>query len=104
MWGNFIRAEPSDRVHLGSYMSGRGEGDIREQLPPETLLNTDQYRVIRAGIACMHDVDTIQEYVAHENQHQRRRWVLRMLADRAATLRESAPEDGSAGSQTHGLY
>ncbi|MFW5900754.1 MAG: hypothetical protein ACOCTH_03165 [Halodesulfurarchaeum sp.] len=41
----------------------------------------------------MHDVETVREYVGYENQHQRRRWVLRMLADRAATLRDTDAED-----------
>ena len=77
---------------------------ILEALPPATLLETDNRRLIRGGVACMHDVETVREYVGYENQHQRRRWVLRMLADRAAALRESDSEDGSAGSQTHGLY
>jgi len=52
----------------------------------------------------MHDIETVREYVGYENQHQRRRWVLRMLADRAAALRESASEDGSSESQTHDPY
>jgi hypothetical protein len=85
-------------------MSERPSRSILEALPPATLLETDNRRLIRGGVACMHDVETVREYVGYENQHQRRRWVLRMLADRAATLRESASEDGSAGSQTHGLY
>ena len=85
-------------------MSERPSRSILEALPPATLLETDNQRLIRGGVACMHDVETVREYVGYENQHQRRRWVLQMLADRAATLRESASEDGSAGSQTHGLY
>jgi len=85
-------------------MSERPSRSILEALPPATLLETNNRRLIRGGVACMHDVETVREYVGYENQHQRRRWVLRMLADRAAALRESAPEDGSAESQTHGLY
>ena len=85
-------------------MSERPSRSILEALPPATLLETDNRRLIRGGVACMHDVETVREYVGHENQHQRRRWVLRMLADRAATLREPAPEDVSPESQTHGLY
>jgi hypothetical protein len=85
-------------------MSERPSRSILEALPPATFLETDNRRLVRGGVACMHDVETVREYVGYENQHQRRRWVLRMLADRAATLRESASEDGSAGSQTHGLY
>ena len=85
-------------------MSERPSRSILEALPPATLLETDNRRLIRGGVACMHDVETVREYVGYENQHQRRRWVLRMLAERAAALRESAPKDGSAGSQTHGPY
>jgi len=85
-------------------MSERPSRSILEALPPATLLETDNRRLIRGGLACMHDIETVREYVGYENQHQRRRWVLRMLADRAATLREFAPEDGSSESQTHGLY
>lgn len=51
------------------------------------LLRTDHVRLIRAGIACMHDIGTVQAYVAYENQHQQRVWVLRLLATRASTLR-----------------
>jgi cell division FtsZ-interacting protein ZapD len=61
---------------------------IAEALPPEKFLETNQQRLIRGGIACMHDIPTVQQYVAYENQHERRRWVLRMLAKRAAALRE----------------
>jgi hypothetical protein len=77
-------------------MSERPSRSILEALPPATLLETDNRRLIRGGLACMHDVETVREYVGYENQHQRRRWVLRMLADRAAALRESASEDGSS--------
>jgi len=85
-------------------MSGTNVGRILEKLPPETLLETDHLRLIRAGVACMHDIETVRAYVAHENQHRRRRWVLRMLADRAATLREPPPEDDPFESQTHSPY
>ncbi|WP_081927401.1 hypothetical protein [Halobellus rufus] len=61
---------------------------IAEALPPEKLLETSQLGLIRGGIACMHDIPTVQQYVAYENQHERRRWVLRMLANRASMLRE----------------
>ena len=70
-------------------MSSTKGGGIREKLPPETLLDTDHYQLIRAGVACMYDVETVRAYVAHENQHQQRGWVLRLLATRAATLREN---------------
>lgn len=70
-------------------MSSIGAGGIRKKLPPETFLETDHPRLIRAGVACMNDIDTVRAYIAHENQHQGRGWVLRLLASRAATVRES---------------
>ena len=53
------------------------------------FLETDHPRLIRAGVACMYDIETVRAYVAHENQHQQRAWVLRLLATRAVTLREN---------------
>ena len=86
-WGNYNWTEPTDRAFKEVHVSSTDDSGIREKLPPATLLDTDQPRLIRAGVACMHDVDTIRAYVAYENQHQRRGWVLRLLARRAATLR-----------------
>lgn len=82
-------------------MSKRPSQSVLEALPPATLLETDNRRLIRGGVACMHDVETVREYVGYENQHQRRRWVLRMLADRAATLRNTDAEDMVPRRQTH---
>jgi hypothetical protein len=61
---------------------------ILEQLPPERLLETPQWDLIKAGIVCMHHIETIQQYVAYENQHQQRTAILRLLQQRAATIRE----------------
>ncbi|RLM91163.1 hypothetical protein D3D01_16735 [Haloarcula sp. Atlit-7R] len=69
-------------------MRQRAPTRIAEALPPERLLETNQQRLVRGGIVCMHDIPTVQQYVAYENQHAGRRWVLRMLAERAAALRE----------------
>jgi hypothetical protein len=74
-------------------MSEHPSQSVLEALPPSTLLETDNRRLIRGGVACMHDVETVREYVGYENQHQCRRWVLRMLADRAAMLRNTDAED-----------
>jgi len=66
------------------------EGDsssVTEALPPEKLLATEQLSLIRGGIACMHDIDTVRQYVAYENQHHNRAGVLQLLAERADTLR-----------------
>ena len=82
-------------------MSERPSRSVLEALPPATLLETDNRRLIRGGVACMHDIETVREYVGYENQHQRRRWVLRMLADRAATLQDTDAEDTVPRRQTH---
>lgn len=66
---------------------------ITEAIPPEKLLETDQASLIRGGVACMHDIETVQQYVAYENRNDPRRWVFRMLAERAATLREGTNEE-----------
>ena len=84
-------------------MSERPSRSILEALPPATLLETDNRRLIRGGVACMHDVETVREYVGYENQHECRRWVLRMLANRAATLRDTDAEDAMPRRQTHTL-
>ena len=82
-------------------MSERPSQSVLEALPPATLLETDNRRLIRGGVACMHDVETVRKYVGYENQHHRRRWVLRMLADRAATLQDTDAEDTVPRRQTH---
>lgn len=70
-------------------MTDENAATILEAVPPSELLGTDQADLIRGGIACMYEVETIKRYVAYENQNERRRWVLQMLAARAATLRKS---------------
>jgi hypothetical protein len=81
-------------------VSSTDDGGIREKLPPETLLGTDQPRLIRAGIACMHDVVTVRAYVAHENQHQNWAWVLRQDRIRpGTTLVEVATEVVAVGAR-----
>ncbi len=70
-------------------MTDKNAATILEAVPPSELLKTDQADLIRGGVACMYDVETVKRYVAHENQNERRRWVLRMLAARASTLRKT---------------
>ena len=45
---------------------------ILDKLPPEQLLDADHLQPIVAGINCMHSIETIQRYLAHENQHENR--------------------------------
>ena len=72
-------------------MSSDKQGGLSEKLPPETVLDTDQHKLVRAGVACVYDVETVRAYVAHETQQQRG-YVRRLLATRAATLREQLIE------------
>lgn len=56
---------------------------ILEELPPERFLDTSNARLIKAGLHCMHSRETVQQYLAYENQHENRTWVQRLLASRA---------------------
>jgi predicted Fe-S protein YdhL (DUF1289 family) len=75
---------------------------ILEQLPPEQLLETTHWDLIKAGIVCMHQIETVQQYVAYENQHQQRTAILRLLQQRAATIRERNLEENDNHSSTDG--
>lgn len=68
-------------------MAQRKSRPITEDLPPEKLLETNDHRLIRAGVTCMHDIDTIRRYVAYENAHEQRSWVCRILQERADEVR-----------------
>jgi hypothetical protein len=61
---------------------------ILEELPPEKLLDTPNFRLIRGGVTCMHSIETVKQYVSHENVTEQREQVLRLLHQRAAELRE----------------
>jgi hypothetical protein len=61
---------------------------ILDELPPEKLLDTPNFRLIRGGVACMYSVGTVKQYVAHENVTEQRAQVLRLLQQRAAELRD----------------
>jgi hypothetical protein len=41
-------------------------GKIRANVLPD-VLKTDHPQLIRAGVACMHDIETFRAYVTHEN-------------------------------------
>ena len=69
---------------------------ILERLPPETLLDSDRLRPIRAGIRCMDSIETIQKYVAFESQHRDRTQVQAALRMRARELRDGEPDDADA--------
>jgi len=69
---------------------------ILERLPPETLLDSDRLRPIRAGIRCMDSIETVQQYLAHENANRDRTQVQAALRMRARELRDGEPDDADA--------
>jgi peptidyl-tRNA hydrolase len=73
---------------IGTDGGREGPEHILDELPPEKLLDTANFRLVRGGVACMHSVETVKQYVAHENATEQREQVLRLLHQRAAELRE----------------
>jgi hypothetical protein len=59
-----------------------------DEFPPEKRLEAPDHRLIKAGIATIHDMETLRECVAYENTHQNRTQILRQLEWKAAELRE----------------
>ena len=59
-----------------------------DEFPPEKRLEAPNHRLIKAGIATIPDMETLQECVAYENAHQNRTQVLRRLKWKAEELRE----------------
>ncbi|MDS0223840.1 hypothetical protein NDI54_21160 [Haloarcula sp. S1AR25-5A] len=68
---------------------------ILDELPPERLLDADHLQPIVAGINCMHSIETIQQYLAYENQHENRTPIQCRLRERAREIRrdESGTEE-----------
>jgi hypothetical protein len=61
---------------------------LREQLPPSKLLDTSNFDLIKAGIACMRREETVREYIGYENAHQQRVPIIESLALRLDGLEE----------------
>lgn len=61
---------------------------IQDTLPPEKLLSGN-YHQIKAGIACIDDLETLRKYVGYENQHKARTPILNLLRMRADEIREN---------------
>jgi len=59
-----------------------------DEFPPEKRLEAPNYRLIKAGIATIPDMETLRECVAYENAHQNRTQILRRLKLKAEELRE----------------
>ena len=74
-------------------MSEHDTEAILERLPPETLLDSDHLRPIKAGICCMDSLETVQQYLAHENANRNRTQVQDALRMRARDLRDEGQDD-----------
>ena len=60
-----------------------------DEFLPEKRLEAPNYRLIKAGIATILDMETLRECVAYENAYQNRTQILRRLQWKAEELRES---------------
>lgn len=70
-------------------MSDR-DAALREQLPPERLLDCSDIDRIKAGISCMDRVETVQQYIGFENAHEQRIAIIESLALRVEELRQES--------------
>ena len=71
---------------------------VLQKLPPEKLLAADRLEPIRAGIRCMDSIETIQQYLAHENANRDRTQVQAALRMRARELRDAEVDDDAEAS------
>lgn len=58
-----------------------------DDLTPEQRLEPPNTRLINAGIATIHDMETLRACVAYENANQQRIQILRRLEQRASEIR-----------------
>ena len=72
-------------------MSADGD-ESNDEFPPEKRLEAPNHRLIKAGIATIPDMETLQECVAYENAHQNRTQILRRLKWEAEELRKEEEE------------
>lgn len=76
------------QARIGTDGGVDGSDQVLVELPPEKLLETNDVARIRGGIHCMQSVETVKQYVAHENTTDQRERILRLLQQRAAELRD----------------
>lgn len=74
-------------------MPAQDTDPVLQKLPPEKLLAADRLEPIRAGIRCMDSIDTVQQYLAHENANRDRTQVQAALRMRARELRNAEQDD-----------
>ncbi|WP_251344599.1 hypothetical protein [Haloplanus halophilus] len=81
---------------------------ILEQLPPEKLLDTSNYRVIRPAIGMMETVEIVEQYLEYERANRNRGGIIRRLIERRDAISEergetpphSQAESGATSSST----
>jgi hypothetical protein len=65
---------------------------ILEQLPPQKLLDTSNYRVITPAITMMGEVETVEQYLEYERANRNRGGIIRRLTERCDAIYEGCRE------------
>jgi hypothetical protein len=65
---------------------------VLEQLSPEKLLDTSNYRVITPAITMMGEVETVEQYLEYERAHRNRGGIIRRLTERRDAIYEERGE------------
>jgi hypothetical protein len=65
---------------------------VLEQLPPQKLLDTSNYRVITPAITMMGEVETVEQYLEYERANRNRGGIIRRLTERRDTIYEERGE------------
>ncbi|WP_254824877.1 hypothetical protein [Haloglomus halophilum] len=65
---------------------------LLEQLPPEKLLDTANFRVITPAIPMMEAIETVEQYLEHERANRNRAGIIRRLTDRIDAIYEETGE------------
>lgn len=84
-WPLFVVAlRERRRTKMSDSLNASVESD---GLTPEQRLEPPNTRLINAGIATIHDMETLRACVAYENANQQRVQILRRLERRAEKIR-----------------
>lgn len=68
------------------------DATVLEQLPPEKLLDTSNYRVITPVITMMGEVETVEQYLEYERAHRNRGGIIRWLTEYRDAIYEERGE------------
>ncbi|MDB2246589.1 hypothetical protein PM015_18065 [Halorubrum ezzemoulense] len=67
----------------------RADDAENDEFPPEKRLEPSNTRLLKAVIATIPDMETLQQFVAYENAHQNRTQILRRLRWTSEELRKN---------------